>query len=109
MGGKGEEAKQKLDKEPENAQGAGETLSDEHKDMEKLLRDDLLARTKRICQNLQVCEDMDLKGQKAMRNSQEFIDTLCNEECAEVLEKKYESLCKDEKANEAGKNSSNAK
>lgn len=107
-GAKGVEA-QKLDKEPQAGAAGGEALADEKKDMEKLLRDDLLARTKRICQNLQVCEDLDLKGQKAMRSSQEFIDTLCNEECKETLEQKYQSLCKDEKAGDAGKNSSKGK
>lgn len=52
-----------------------------------------LARMKRFFENLRACEEMDLSQQKALRNDQAFLESLCDEECADTLKQKYQSWC----------------
>lgn len=53
--------------------------------------EDSLAKMKRFFENLRAVEDMDLSQQKALRNDQAFLESLCEEGCADTLKQKYES------------------
>ena len=52
---------------------------------------DSLAKMKRFFENLRACEEMDLSQQKALRNDQAFLESLCEEGSADTLKQKYES------------------
>ncbi len=50
-----------------------------------------MEKLKRFFQNLRTVEDMDLSQQKALRNDQAFLESLCEEGCADTLTQKFES------------------